>query len=866
MQKKYLTVLRSTEVAQIKIIDQFGKKSDPMSKYFKPWEIEFTDATSLLPRFENWNDLDLMVPGKWNGQFANDKNEIQCTRHEKRDRNTGEITQQAFIVERECPVVVLDLDNIEIPARVADPSEPLQVATAVWDDFQRDHAFLRGGDVLWIASSSFGFPCSAGKAKLHLVLILKTPLLEHDRQALLQSFPEGTVDLAMSQVARKHYFAMSRTKEGTPHPLAGKQRCGVFAGQPIDWPATPKPVKPQRTQREIIVASETTQEGRKVLDRQCTKIRKSGAGERHNVALSAAYTVGGFASAGLIVADEALSSLLAAVDANPNEDDHEERHGTIETAFNDGMNNPIEITPEQDMAQQFQGGTGDYRPAGASDTPITAVTMPGFTGMPGMPPVAGMPGFPTTNKTTLEILTDEALAKPDNITPLFGRVALLSKTEQTQWINAAVKVSAASGFTTKAELKAAIKAAKPKRNTGPAYYCDAEDNVYQTEKNVSIFLNETPEWEGVFIFDAFANNIVVTRPYQNCKIKDETEYPRAIADHDFLSVHMVMQEQAIFPTISQQKVISAIQDVAQSQRVNPLTDYLNGLIWDGVPRTQHLLSNYFRCEVEDDLHRELNAHIGQRFMIAAVARAMNPGCKVDTVLCIGGRQGLKKSSSLRELAVNPDWFSDGLPDLSGNIKEVAEHLAGNWIIEIGEMEALRGASMGKVKRFLTSQTDKFRPAYGRVTETFPRSNVFAATFDGYEPLRDPSGNRRYWVVYANFIDRDAITRDRDQLWAEAVYHFKQGWRWWFDDVQDAKYMAKIANVTDKHRSVSIDEAKFRAWLEPQDGPVTVEAARNAILPHEDGGTAATRKLNEWGKAAGWEPYRVGPEPRLRRGK
>lgn len=385
MHKKYLTVLRSTEVAQIKIIDQFGNKSDPKSTYFEPRTIEFTDATSLLPHFENWNKFDLMVPGKWNGTYSNHpkrQNQIQCTRHEKRDRATGEITQQAFIVERECPVIVLDLDNIKIPSRVVDPSEPLQVATAVWDDFQRDQAFLRGGDALWVASSSFGFPCSEGKAKLHLVLILKTPLLEHDLQALLQSFPEGTVDLSMSQVARKHYFAMSGTgDDNIPHPLAGKQRCGVFAGQPIDWSATPKPVKPLRPQREIVVASETSPEGRKVLERQCAKIKGSGEGQRHSVALSAAYTVGGYVGAGLIVADEALSSLLAAVDANPNEDDHEERHGTIETAFNDGMNDPIETTPEPDMATQFQGGTGGYRPAGAMDAPSADA---GFVGMPGM--------------------------------------------------------------------------------------------------------------------------------------------------------------------------------------------------------------------------------------------------------------------------------------------------------------------------------------------------------------------------------------------------------------------------------------------------------------------------------------------------
>jgi predicted P-loop ATPase len=145
------------------------------------------------------------------------------------------------------------------------------------------------------------------------------------------------------------------------------------------------------------------------------------------------------------------------------------------------------------------------------------------------------------------------------------------------------------------------------------------------------------------------------------------------------------------------------------------------------------------------------------------------------MLTLRGAQGLGKSSFIGLLGMN--WFSDTLTTVQG--KEAYEQLQGVWIMEMGELAGLRKAEVEATKLFLSKRTDRFRPAYGRRTQEFPRQCIFIGSTNETQFLRDSTGNRRFWVVdtpneppkdFWKELTPETVSR----IWAEAVALYHKG--------------------------------------------------------------------------------------------
>ena len=199
------------------------------------------------------------------------------------------------------------------------------------------------------------------------------------------------------------------------------------------------------------------------------------------------------------------------------------------------------------------------------------------------------------------------------------------------------------------------------------------------------------------------------------------------------------------------------------------------------------------------------------WLISAVARAIKPGCDVQTVLVLEGPQGARKSKALKIL-FGAENVLDSLADIG--TKDAAQQLTSAWCVELAELDHLSRADKNTVKRWISVPVDTYRPFYGRRQARFPRPSIFVATHNpsslGWQS--DETGGRRWWPVAVTSVDTDALTADRDQIWAEAVHRYMAGERHWFDDDADEDAARQARQEQDDRRTVDAWEDVVSDWL------------------------------------------------------
>lgn len=310
--------------------------------------------------------------------------------------------------------------------------------------------------------------------------------------------------------------------------------------------------------------------------------------------------------------------------------------------------------------------------------------------------------------------------------------------------------------------------------------------------NAALILQYEARFAGIFAWNDFAQTVyLMRRPPWDMTGTPGHWRPRKLKETDRVACAGWLEYTGMSVKISDMGRI--ITRVAEHSRYNPVKDAFASLNWDGVPRinggmtadgdsAMPWLAEYMGAE-----NNEINRLFGEKWLVGAVARASEPGCKMDTMLVLEGPQGLQKSTALRVIAdtLAPGLFTDEIAD--PNSKDAGMQMQGALIIEIAELDAFRRAEITQIKSWLARQTDRFRPPYGMLVEEFHRSCVFAGTVNplgntGY--LKDPTGARRFWPVEAKDIDIDRLKIDGRQLWAEALHLYNAGTTWWLNKEQE----------------------------------------------------------------------------------
>ena len=231
--------------------------------------------------------------------------------------------------------------------------------------------------------------------------------------------------------------------------------------------------------------------------------------------------------------------------------------------------------------------------------------------------------------------------------------------------------------------------------------------------------------------------------------------------------------QSNFNLYHEKMLRDALQIHFNSHQVNPLTDLLNSLVWDGKPRIQSFLHDVLAC---DDT--PYNREVSRLIFAGGIHRAFEPGCKFDDMVVLVGKQGCGKSTTVRWLSMNEDWFRE-LKVIGG--RETVESMSGAWIVEMTELMAMtRVKEAEAIKAFVTAQEDTYRAPYDRYSQTRSRRCTFIGTTNNPLFLSDRTGNRRFYPVQCRSDGYEIRAHEKEireyiaQCWAEAVYLYKQG--------------------------------------------------------------------------------------------
>ncbi len=269
---------------------------------------------------------------------------------------------------------------------------------------------------------------------------------------------------------------------------------------------------------------------------------------------------------------------------------------------------------------------------------------------------------------------------------------------------------------------------------------------------IEVLSGSVPEWAGVLQYDEFRDRIVAIDP----PIPLQAERT-CFAEHDVTSVRAWF-ELAMGRTVSKDMAWDATIAIARQNGFHPVREYLEGLPAGDPTDLDQAAKVFFGSD--DPLDRVLV----RKFMLGAVRRILNPGEKVDTMLVLVGPQGKGKSTFVQHL-FTPAFSSEDLSDIRG--KDAMIGLAGKWAIEVAELDRILRQDPETVKAFLSRCVDPYRAPYERVSTDHPRQCVYVGTTNKDDFLRDPTGERRYWIVKISQVLVDAVLEWRDRMWASA---------------------------------------------------------------------------------------------------
>lgn len=229
----------------------------------------------------------------------------------------------------------------------------------------------------------------------------------------------------------------------------------------------------------------------------------------------------------------------------------------------------------------------------------------------------------------------------------------------------------------------------------------------------------------------------------------------------------------VFDWCPRQDINDTIQETLNRNSFNPVIEYFDNLLWDGVERLETFMIDYYGAE-----DTPLNRVYFKRWMNALVKRVYEPGCKFDNMLILHGKQGKYKSTLFEWLGkLNNEIYYAKTPSNLKDSQDIVYATKGVYLSLNDDFDDICDkGNIGLIKAFITAQSDtaalKFKHA-----KQYPRHYVFGATTNSRSFLSDDAAEveRRFWIISVNPSGLVQTLSDelKDNLFAEAIYLYKK---------------------------------------------------------------------------------------------
>lgn len=311
---------------------------------------------------------------------------------------------------------------------------------------------------------------------------------------------------------------------------------------------------------------------------------------------------------------------------------------------------------------------------------------------------------------------------------------------------------------------------------------DSKGNIKNSIDNYIAFLNNHPKYKEAFKYNEF--------------LEQKEIHGKMFSDFDEAIIYNDCERECGLSTKT--KVDNALMEVFNSNRYNPILNYITSLKWDGKKRISKLFIDLLQAD-----NTELNKEMTKKWFIAAVKRIVEPGCKFDNMIVLQGNQGIGKSS-ICEL-ISKSFCNTISLDEVGN-KDLIGKLNRTWIAVIDEMDTFNKKEMSSIKTFLSLSEETTRLAWAKNQQTYKRHCVFIGSTNDETFLRDSTSSieRRFWIIKCNKTKMDGKIRETltsdyiDQLWAEAYHYY----------VEDPKQYLDISQELQKTFADTMQEFKI----------------------------------------------------------